>query len=108
MPEPHLVVVPLSTLPNWERELAKWAPQAYVVVIKGNASARATAKKYDCYLPEEEVGGKKRPRPPRRRFSVMLATYETVIQVRIEAAAAATPPTGRAAARGCAGRSAPR
>eukprot|EP00892_Ulva_mutabilis_P003926 jgi/Ulvmu1/1905/UM012_0064.1 len=79
-PEPHLIVVPLSTLPNWERELAKWAPQVYVVVIKGNASARATAKKYDCFMPDSDASGRKRARPAGRRFSVMLATYETVIQ----------------------------
>lgn len=28
---PHLVVAPLSTLRNWEREFATWAPQLNVV-----------------------------------------------------------------------------
>lgn len=28
---PHLVVAPLSTLRNWEREFATWAPQMNVV-----------------------------------------------------------------------------
>lgn len=28
---PHLVVAPLSTLRNWEREFALWAPQMNVV-----------------------------------------------------------------------------
>lgn len=80
--EPHIVIVPLSTLPNWERELAKWAPQLYVVTIKGNASARATAKKYDCYMPEAAVGApRKRAHAAGVRFNVMLATYETVLQV---------------------------
>lgn len=30
---PHLVVAPLSTLRNWEREFATWAPQMNVVCI---------------------------------------------------------------------------
>lgn len=28
---PHIVVAPLSTLRNWEREFATWAPQMNVV-----------------------------------------------------------------------------
>ena len=32
---PHLVVVPLSTLPNWQREFARFAPQLNVVVLAG-------------------------------------------------------------------------
>ena len=31
---PHLVVAPLSTLRNWEREFATWAPQMNVVRIR--------------------------------------------------------------------------
>ena len=31
---PHLVVAPLSTLRNWEREFALWAPQLNVVCIR--------------------------------------------------------------------------
>jgi SNF2 family DNA or RNA helicase len=30
---PHLVVAPLSTLRNWEREFATWAPEMNVVCI---------------------------------------------------------------------------
>jgi hypothetical protein len=37
---PHMVVVPLSTLRNWERELATWAPQLNVVVLAGNEISR--------------------------------------------------------------------
>ncbi|GJN29461.1 hypothetical protein PR202_gb17687 [Eleusine coracana subsp. coracana] len=33
---PHLVVAPLSTLRNWEREFATWAPQMNVVVDEGH------------------------------------------------------------------------
>jgi SNF2 family DNA or RNA helicase len=37
---PHIVIVPLSTLRNWERELATWAPQLNVVVLAGNEASR--------------------------------------------------------------------
>lgn len=32
---PHLVVAPLSTLRNWEREFATWCPQMNVVCCHG-------------------------------------------------------------------------
>ena len=34
-PRPHLVVVPLSTLPNWQREFERFAPQLNVVAMVG-------------------------------------------------------------------------
>ncbi|KAI8569193.1 hypothetical protein RHMOL_Rhmol02G0259700 [Rhododendron molle] len=33
---PHIVVAPLSTLRNWEREFALWAPQMNVIVDEGH------------------------------------------------------------------------
>ncbi|KAI7747238.1 hypothetical protein M8C21_002030 [Ambrosia artemisiifolia] len=38
---PHIVVAPLSTLRNWEREFATWAPHMNVVMYVGTASARS-------------------------------------------------------------------
>lgn len=35
---PHLVVAPLSTLRNWEREFATWAPQMNVVCTSGRVN----------------------------------------------------------------------
>ena len=37
---PFLVVVPLSTIRNWEREFEAWAPHLNVVTMMGNAEAR--------------------------------------------------------------------
>jgi len=45
------VVVPLSTLPNWEREFATWAPHLNVVVLHGNQSARDLIKKHELFAP---------------------------------------------------------
>lgn len=48
---PHVVVVPLSTLPNWEREFAKWAPHLNVVVLHGNQASRDLIKKHELFAP---------------------------------------------------------
>eukprot|EP00775_Hariotina_reticulata_P005695 gene5695-5933_t len=50
---PHLVVVPLTTLANWERELATWAPFLRVVSLKGSAAARGLLLDHCFYTPVE-------------------------------------------------------
>lgn len=37
---PHLICAPLSTLPNWQREIAQWYPPFNVVVYKGPPDQR--------------------------------------------------------------------
>lgn len=37
---PHLVLVPKSTLENWQREFAKWTPEVSTVVIQGDKETR--------------------------------------------------------------------
>jgi hypothetical protein len=46
---PHLVVLPLSTLPNWQRDFARFCPQLNVVVLAGNAEARAVVKEHELF-----------------------------------------------------------
>lgn len=37
---PFLIVVPLSTISNWDHELQKWAPDVRTVVYKGTPPKR--------------------------------------------------------------------
>ncbi|KAF7842005.1 CHD3-type chromatin-remodeling factor PICKLE [Senna tora] len=46
---PNLVVAPLSTLGNWEREFATWVPQMNVVMYLGFAQAINKSSKKSCW-----------------------------------------------------------
>lgn len=40
---PHLVVVPLSTLPNWQSEFERWLPSFNVIAFRGSKDQRREA-----------------------------------------------------------------
>lgn len=42
---PYLVIVPLSTLPNWKSEFERFAPQLPVVIFYGNVQERVGIKR---------------------------------------------------------------
>ncbi|KFH48894.1 Chromatin structure-remodeling complex subunit-like protein [Hapsidospora chrysogenum ATCC 11550] len=65
-PGPYLVIVPLSTLTNWNLEFEKWAPSVSRVVYKGPPNARKTHQE----------------RIRRGDFQVLLTTYEYIIKDR--------------------------
>jgi chromodomain-helicase-DNA-binding protein 1 len=67
---PFLVIVPLSTIGNWERELAKWAPELNSICYIGNAASRNTIREYEFY----QKGTKK------AKFNCLLTTYELVLK----------------------------
>ncbi|KAJ3070483.1 hypothetical protein HK102_006657, partial [Quaeritorhiza haematococci] len=63
---PALIVVPNSTLNNWVREFAKWAPNIVVVQYAGTAEARKVIREYEMFggpssrrdsMGKESVGG---------------------------------------------------
>ncbi|GJD11298.1 Transcription regulatory protein SNF2 [Galdieria sulphuraria] len=60
---PFLIVVPLSTLSNWELEFEKWAPSLHVVVFKGDRKQRKSL--YDTVIQP-------------LNFNVCLTTFEFV------------------------------
>ncbi|KAL8214582.1 hypothetical protein R6Q57_004031 [Mikania cordata] len=83
---PHLVVAPLSTLRNWEREFATWAPHMNVVMYVGTATARAAIREYEFYFPRSSKKNKKKKsshgisesKQERIKFDVLLTSYEMI------------------------------
>ncbi|XXG40563.1 hypothetical protein AAC387_Pa01g1247 [Persea americana] len=83
---PHLVVAPLSTLRNWEREFATWAPQMNVVLYVGSAQARAVIREYEFYYPlikskkhkKKKIFPAKESKQKRIKFDVLLTSYEMI------------------------------
>ncbi|XWS17860.1 hypothetical protein CRYUN_Cryun33cG0104600 [Craigia yunnanensis] len=83
---PHLVVAPLSTLRNWEREFATWAPQMNVVMYVGSTQARAIIRQYEFYHPKSHKKIKKKKsgqivresKQDRIKFDVLLTSYEMI------------------------------
>ncbi|OVA08625.1 SNF2-related [Macleaya cordata] len=84
---PHLVVAPLSTLRNWEREFATWAPHMNVVMYVGPSTARAVIKEYEFYYPKGQSKKHKKKKAgqlvseskqDRIKFDVLLTSYEMI------------------------------
>lgn len=63
---PFLCIVPLSTLPNWTLEFAKWAPSVKVIIYKGSPPVRKSVQNRMRY----------------EGFQVCLTTYEYIIKDR--------------------------
>jgi len=63
---PYLVIVPLSTLTNWNNEFEKWAPSVSRIVYKGTPNVRKLAQ-------NQIRSG---------QFQVLLTTYEYIIKDR--------------------------
>lgn len=62
---PFLVIVPLSVMSNWVRELDQWAPSLTKVVYKGDPTTRKNIQLY------EMAAG---------NYNVLLTTYEFVVK----------------------------
>ncbi|CAM9375670.1 unnamed protein product, partial [Discosporangium mesarthrocarpum] len=89
MHKPCLVIAPLSTTHNWERELELWCPDLNVVRFVGATRARSVIAEYDLFVPRDNVWGpgvtngkgKNKPLGPADangvpNFHVMIAHYE--------------------------------
>ncbi|QCD83815.1 ATP-dependent helicase HepA [Vigna unguiculata] len=73
---PCLVLVPLSTMPNWLAEFALWAPDVNVVEYHGCAKARAMIRQYEWHANDPSGLSKK---TEAYKFNVLLTTYEMVL-----------------------------
>ena len=62
---PHIVIVPLVTLRNWEREFHTWCPSIRTCMLYGNKEERARQMREDMVAD---------------KFDVLLTTYETCIR----------------------------
>ncbi|KAG1347443.1 protein CHROMATIN REMODELING 4 [Cocos nucifera] len=73
---PCLVLVPLSTMPNWLAEFALWAPHLNVVEYHGCAKARSIIRQYEWHA-SDPTGSRKTTES--YKFNVLLTTYEMVL-----------------------------
>ena len=73
---PCLVLVPLSTMPNWLAEFALWAPDVNVVEYHGCAKARAIIRQYEWHASDPSGLNRK---TEAYKFNVLLTTYEMVL-----------------------------
>ncbi|XP_049594392.1 chromodomain-helicase-DNA-binding protein 1 [Syngnathus scovelli] len=67
---PFLLVVPLSTLTSWQREIQLWAPQMNIVVYLGDISSRNMIRTHEWM----HVHSK------RLKFNILLTTYEILLK----------------------------
>lgn len=65
---PHIVVVPLSTIPAWQETFEKWSPDLNCVYYLGNTEARKTIRDYEFYQNKKI------------KFNVLLTTYEYILK----------------------------
>lgn len=70
---PHLVVVPLSTIPAWQETFEKWSPDVNCIYYLGNTEARKNLREYEFYQSNNKP-----------RFNVLLTTYEYILKDRNE------------------------
>jgi chromodomain-helicase-DNA-binding protein 1 len=70
---PFLIIVPLSTVPNWAREFRKWIPQINAVVYVGDAPSREVIRSFEFPLPGPATGRQ-------FKFDALITTYELALK----------------------------
>ncbi|PKA62833.1 CHD3-type chromatin-remodeling factor PICKLE [Apostasia shenzhenica] len=73
---PCLVLVPLSTMPNWLAEFASWAPHLNVVEYHGCAKARSIIRQFEWHA---SYPGRSKRMTKSYKFNVLLTTYEMIL-----------------------------
>lgn len=71
--QPMLVVVPLSTVPNWAKEFAKWIPDVNALVYVGNSASREVIRHFE-FPTVTSVPGRQ------AKFDALITTYEMVLK----------------------------
>lgn len=75
---PHLVVVPLSTMPAWQETFEKWAPDLNCIYFMGNQKSRDAIRENEFYTNPQAKTKK------HAKFNVLLTTYEYILKDRAE------------------------
>uniref|UniRef100_A0A182SIN7 Chromodomain-helicase-DNA-binding protein 7 n=1 Tax=Anopheles maculatus TaxID=74869 RepID=A0A182SIN7_9DIPT len=71
---PFLVIAPLSTIPNWQREFEGWT-EMNVIVYHGSATSRQMIQDYEVYY-RTETGKLIRDIT---KFNVLITTFEMIV-----------------------------
>ncbi|OWK12221.1 hypothetical protein Celaphus_00003897 [Cervus elaphus hippelaphus] len=71
---PFLLVVPLSTLTSWQREIQTWASQMNAVVYLGDINSRNMIRTHEWMHPQTK----------RLKFNILLTTYEILLKDKVE------------------------
>ncbi|XP_029447223.1 chromodomain-helicase-DNA-binding protein 7 isoform X2 [Rhinatrema bivittatum] len=71
---PFLVIAPLSTIPNWEREFRTWT-ELNVVVYHGSQASRRTIQMYEMYFKDPQGRAIKGS----YRFHAIITTFEMIL-----------------------------
>ncbi|KAF1539111.1 UNVERIFIED_CONTAM: Chromodomain-helicase-DNA-binding protein 8, partial [Eudyptes pachyrhynchus] len=67
---PFLVIAPLSTITNWEREFNTWT-EMNSIVYHGSLASRQMIQQYEMYCKDSRVG--------RLRFDALITTFEMIL-----------------------------
>ncbi|KAL5519231.1 hypothetical protein ACEPAH_914 [Sanghuangporus vaninii] len=73
---PCLVIVPNSTITNWVREFARWAPELRVVPFYGEQKSREIIKQYELEHPVITPG------TTGAKYHILVTTYEAVTRAK--------------------------
>ncbi|XP_077348882.1 chromodomain-helicase-DNA-binding protein 7 isoform X2 [Lithobates pipiens] len=71
---PFLVIAPLSTIPNWEREFRTWT-ELNVIVYHGSQASRKTIQLYEMYFKDSQGKAIKGA----YRFHAIITTFEMIL-----------------------------
>lgn len=71
---PFLIIAPLSTIPNWQREFEAWTDMN-VVVYHGSQQSKSMLQEYEFYYKNEHL----EPIKDITKFNVLITTFEIIV-----------------------------
>ncbi|CAH8567264.1 unnamed protein product [Schistosoma intercalatum] len=72
---PFLIVVPLSTISSWQKELQTWAPEMNTIIYTGDHVSRQLIREH-----EWSTGASNNRRHQSLKFNVCVTTYEILLK----------------------------